>query len=647
MVRCNNCGQDNPEGSRYCNYCGEPLSASLSEKSYTVKVSKRKRRRQTPKLPLVFVGLLIVLCILVYLVYRILVPGTSVANQEIVRIKIDPTFQQLTTDASVSFSLIGIQKDGKETKLKDSISWTVTPSNVGEIAGDGLFRPTAPGEADIEAKYKDLTATARVKVIEAANVAKITILPSNVTLAVNEEQQFRVKAEDKSGNEVDVQAKWDVLDKDIGTIDQNGLFKALKPGNATVLASYSANNAELSASAVVIVREGPPSPVRRIEISPSSIDLKKGEIYQFICKGYDQNDNPTTVTPTWEVIGNVGTIDANGNFTAMEEGQATIQAIYNGMTATAEITVSAEGLSFQRYTFPAVNSSFDYPSNWSLMESDKFVKLTSPTQTDTLFSYTFILGYEELTEGKTLSDYVQENKDWAKGKFPDASFQEEDKTFGEAPGKILVLTAAKYKALIGCSVSNNWGFYFFGYAPLNNFDQYESIFRRTLNSWYIPASKTTTTTTTTTASTSQTYTSTNYGFSFTYPENWQLGNLPGVVVYLTGEMVADYLPNMTVKVEELTTSMSAMDLAQKIEKERLQNFYQDYRSISLEEVPVGNLIGVKRVFTLTFQGQPLKDIQYYVVRGNLGYLITFDVSADGFDQVVSIFDQIVSSFSFH
>ncbi|MGB9613853.1 MAG: Ig-like domain-containing protein, partial [Candidatus Margulisiibacteriota bacterium] len=208
---------------------------------------------------------------MVYLVYRILVPGTSVASQEIVRIKIDPTFQQLTTDASVSFSLIGIQKDGKETKLKDDISWTVTPSDVGKIEGNGLFKPSAPGEADIEAKYKDFTATARVKVIEAANVAKITILPGNVTLAVNEEQQFRVKAEDKSGNEVDVQAKWDVLDKDVGTIDQNGLFKALKPGNATILASYSANNAELSASAVVIVREGPPSPVRRIEISPSSI----------------------------------------------------------------------------------------------------------------------------------------------------------------------------------------------------------------------------------------------------------------------------------------------------------------------------------------------------------------------------------------
>jgi predicted transcriptional regulator len=644
VVRCNNCGQQNPEGSRYCNYCGEPLTATLPEKTYTVKVSKKKRRRQTPKLPLIFVGLLIILCVLVYLIYRIFVPSTPESSQEIVRIKIDPSFKQLTTDASLSFSVIGVQKDGKEVKLKEGITWTVDPSDIGKIEGNGLFKPSAQGEAAIEAKYKELTATARVKVIEAANVAKITVLPANVTLAVNEEQQFRIKAEDKSGNEVDVQAKWSVLEKDIGTIDQNGLFKALKPGNATILATYSMNNAELSAYAGVIVKEGPPSPVRRIEISPSSIELKKGEIYQFICKGYDQSDNPTTVTPSWEVIGNVGTIDENGNFTAIEEGQATIQAIYNGMTATADVAVSQEGLSFERYTFPEVNSSFDYPSNWALVESEKFLKLTSPTQTDTLFSYTFILGYEELSEGKTLSDYVQENKDWAKGKFPDATFQEEDKLFGEAPGKILTLSSAKYKALIGCSVSNHWGFYFFGYAPLNKFDQYEGTFRRILNSWYIPSSQTPTPTPT--AAGPQTYTSTNYGFSFTYPENWQLGNLPGVVVYLTGEIVANYLPNMTVKVEELATPMSAMELAQKIEKERLKNFYQDYQSVSLEDVSLGNATGVKRIFTLTFQGQPLKDIQYYVVRGNLGYLITFDVSLDGFDQIVGVFEQIASSFSF-
>jgi hypothetical protein len=540
--------------------------------------------------------------------------------------------------------LIGTQKDGREIKIKEGVTWKVEPPEIGTIEGNGLFKPSSPGEATVEASYKELSATARVKVIEAANVSKISIYPSNVTLSVNEEQQFRVKAEDKLGNEVDVQPQWSVLEKDIGTIDPNGLFRALKPGNATILATYKMNNAELSAYAGVIVKEGPPSPVRRIEISPTSIELKKGEIYQFLCRGFDQNDNPKTVTPSWAVIGTIGTIDENGNFTAQEEGSATIQAIFDGMTATAEVTVSLEGLSFERYTFQEVNSSFDFPSNWTLQEGGRFIKLTSPTQTDTLFAYTLILGYEELQEGTTLEDYVQENKDWAKGKFPEATFQEEDKIYGEAQGKILTLTAPKYKALIGCSVSNHWGFYFFGYSPEGKFDQYESTFRRVLNGWYIPS--TGTPTQTPTPSGPQTFTSTNYGFSFTYPATWQLGNLPGVVVYLTGEMVGNYLPNMTVKVEELTTPMTSMELAFKIEKERLQNFFEDYQSVSLQEVSLGNITGVKRVFTLTFQGQPLKDIQYYVVKGNLGYLITFDVSLEGFEQMSGVFEQIASSFTF-
>ncbi|MCR4428741.1 MAG: Ig-like domain-containing protein [Caldiserica bacterium] len=643
-MRCNNCGQENPEGSRYCNYCGEPLTPSLPVKTYTVKVSRKKKRKQIPKLPLIFVGLLVILCILVYLIYRIFIPSPSSSTSEIVRVKVDPSFKQLTTDASLNFSLIGTQKDGREIKIKEGVTWKVEPPEIGTIEGNGLFKPSSPGEATVEASYKELSATARVKVIEAANVSKISIYPSNVTLSVNEEQQFRVKAEDKLGNEVDVQPQWSVLEKDIGTIDPNGLFRALKPGNATILATYKMNNAELSAYAGVIVKEGPPSPVRRIEISPTSIELKKGEIYQFLCRGFDQNDNPKTVTPSWAVIGTIGTIDENGNFTAQEEGSATIQAIFDGMTATAEVTVSLEGLSFERYTFQEVNSSFDFPSNWTLQEGGRFIKLTSPTQTDTLFAYTLILGYEELQEGTTLEDYVQENKDWAKGKFPEATFQEEDKIYGEAQGKILTLTAPKYKALIGCSVSNHWGFYFFGYSPEGKFDQYESTFRRVLNGWYIPS--TGTPTQTPTPSGPQTFTSTNYGFSFTYPATWQLGNLPGVVVYLTGEMVGNYLPNMTVKVEELTTPMTSMELAFKIEKERLQNFFEDYQSVSLQEVSLGNITGVKRVFTLTFQGQPLKDIQYYVVKGNLGYLITFDVSLEGFEQMSGVFEQIASSFTF-
>ena len=646
MLLCTKCGHQNPEGSRYCNNCGEVLLGSAPEKTYTVRPSRRKRTRELPKLPLVFVGLLVILCVLVYLVYRILIPASPGVGQEITKIRVEPSFKQLTTDASLIFSVIGVQKDGTESGIKEGLTWSIEPPDLGQIEANGLFRPSNPGEGKIEVAYKDLKASASVKVLAAANVAKISVIPSNVTLAVNEEQQFKVKAEDKSGNEVEVQAQWSILEKNIGTIDPTGRFKALKPGNATILATYTFNNTELSAYAGAIVREGPPSPIRRIEISPSTIELKKGEIYQLICKGYDQNDKENTVTPSWEVVGNAGSIDQNGNFTAMEEGQATIQAVYNGMTASAEITVSPEGLSFQRYTFNEVNSSFDYPSNWEISESEKFIKLTSPTQTDTLFSYTVIVGYEELSQDRDLASYVQENKDWALKKFPGASFEEEDKTFGEANGKILTLSSSGYKALIGCSVSNHWGYYFFGYAPAKQFDQNEASFRRILNNWFIPVSTSASPTPTSAPSAPRTYTSTAYGFSFSCPESWQMGTLPGVVVYLTGEMVGNYLPNMTVKVEELTVPMSAMDLALKIEKERLKNFYQDYQSVSLEEISLGNISAVKRVFTLTFQGQPLKDVQYYIVRGNLGYLITFDVSLEGFDQEVGVFEQISSSFTF-
>lgn len=641
---CTKCGHQNPEGSQYCNNCGELLvGGNLGEKKYTLRTTRRRRQRTSSKLPLIFAGLLVVFCALVVLIYFIVVSPSSPPPAEIISLEIEPSSKQMAIDASQAFSVYGITSESKRERLSD-INWTIQPADLGQMDANGVFHPLKAGGGTIEASFKELTATASINVLPGASIVKIDVLPASVNLVVNEQQQFKVKAVDRSGSEVTINPKWSVLDSKIGSIDAEGIFTAKAAGNATIVASYSYNNTEVSDSAVAIIREGQPSAVRRLEISPPSIALKTGEIYQFIAKGFDREDKEVPVTPTWQVVGNAGTIDEKGNFTAAEEGQVTVEAIYNGITATAEVTVSTEGLSFAQFTLSDRAFTLEYPSNWNLVEGDKLVKLTSPTQTDTLFNYTAIAGHEELAEGRDLASYAQENEDWAIKKFPDAVFNEEDRPFGETNGKIISFTASNYRGFLGCAVSNHTGFFFFAYSPEKEFSLFEATFRRIFTSWQIP--RTSPTSTPTPSEGPNTFTSTTYRFSFSYPGTWQESPLPGVTAYITGEVIKNYLPNMTVKVEELTKSLSAMELAEKIEKERLINYYQDYEALSLEDTTLGNSPAAKRIFTITFQGQPLKEVQYYVVHGNFGYLITFDVSEEAYADVSAIFEQIAATFIF-
>jgi hypothetical protein len=644
---CTKCGYQNPEGSLYCNHCGELLTAAPSEKKYSLRNSRRRRDRSSSKLPLIFAGILVVLAALSVIIYYILTGWNATPPSEIVSLRVDPSGMKMTLNSSQTFTAIGTTSDQKEIALSD-VSWSVSPETLGIIDTAGVFKPSAAGDGKIIAttptKNGDKTATATLSVVSGAVVAKIDILPASVNLVVNDQQTFRVKALDKTGVEVTIAPEWAVLEKDRATIDADGLLIALTPGNVTITANYSYNGMNVSGSAVAMIREGSASVIRRIEISPLVLQLKTGEIYQFIAKGYDRDDKAVTITPSWQMVGAVGDVDANGNFTAKQEGQATIEALFEGLVATADITVSGEGLAIQRYTFGDQVFSLDIPDNWEISEGEKLVKFLDPTQTDTLFSYTAIVGYEDVGE-KDLAAYVQENKDWALGKFPDAKFTDEPRQFGQVSGTVITLEAPGYNGLLAAAISNNTGYYFFSYTPHKNFTAMEATLRRMINQWAI-GSNVSPSPSPTASPGPQTFTSSSNGFAFTYPESWQESSNPATVAFITGPLVQNYMPNMSVSVDNLADGMTLEDFAAFIERNRLQKSYPDYKSLSLESSSINGLPGLKRIFSVTFQGQPLTEIQYYVARGSIGTLITFDSSAEAFDSVVSVFDQIVSSFRF-
>jgi hypothetical protein len=82
-----------------------------------------------------------------------------------------------------------------------------------------------------------------------------------------------------------------------------------------------------------------------IEIEPAAATVTVGQTQQLQAIGRDAKGRPLDkLTFTWTVAGDSGRIDANGLFTAVKAGQATVTAAAAGVEGTASMTVTPEAV---------------------------------------------------------------------------------------------------------------------------------------------------------------------------------------------------------------------------------------------------------------------------------------------------------------
>lgn len=162
----------------------------------------------------------------------------------------------------------------------------------------------------------------------------IDVTPAAVMLTTDEYQIFTAWGYDLDNNLLVISPTWEISGG--GTIDANGNFTATTPGAWKIYA----NTSGVSGSATAMVTVGS---LAKLELSPSTASLKAGEYIVFETVGYDADGNLKTFTPTWDVSGG-GTITQAGNFTASAAGEWTIYANASGLSAAANVTVTAAAI---------------------------------------------------------------------------------------------------------------------------------------------------------------------------------------------------------------------------------------------------------------------------------------------------------------
>ncbi|HOI58931.1 MULTISPECIES: Ig-like domain-containing protein [unclassified Methanoculleus] len=249
-------------------------------------------------------------------------------------IRITPPGATLAIGDTQRFIVTALDQDGA-VMTGVNVTWTSSDETVGTIDANGTFTALAEGTANVTATAENVTATAAIIVNdEEPALASIAVAPSAITLGSGDTATFTATAFDQFGTTMTgVEIAWTSSDEAVGTIGAGGVFSAVADGTTTVTAT-AGNITGTAAVTVTTASSG-------VAVSPSAITLDRGDSQQFTATVYDPEGN---VTPgaevTWESSDEaVGTIDADGLFTAVAEGTATITATAENETGTATVTV--------------------------------------------------------------------------------------------------------------------------------------------------------------------------------------------------------------------------------------------------------------------------------------------------------------------
>ncbi|MCK9306508.1 MAG: Ig-like domain-containing protein [Methanoculleus sp.] len=272
-------------------------------------------------------------------------PGAQV-EPVVTTITVTPTTATLAIDETEAFTATVLDQDD-ETMTGIDVAWTSSNETVGTIDTTGTFTALAAGTADVTATAENVTGEATVTVTAgtpAEPVAtSINVTPTTATLAINETVELSATVYDQFDEELpEAAVTWASSDETVGTIDEDGIFTAVAEGTTTVTATAE----DITGEATITVNaEGPADPVATsIEVNPLTATVAISETRQFTATVLDQNDEPMTgVDVNWTSSDEaVGTIDADGIFTAVAEGTATITATTENITGEATVTVSTE-----------------------------------------------------------------------------------------------------------------------------------------------------------------------------------------------------------------------------------------------------------------------------------------------------------------
>ena len=167
-------------------------------------------------------------------------------------------------------------------------------------------------------------------------VAAIRMQPTSASVPLGGHVSFQAVAVDNSGDPVSGQSvTWSSQDTTIAVVDANGNVSTRKIGSTEIIATGASKVGTASVNVM-------PPAVASVQLTPSSADILVGDVLQLNATPRDADGNALTGrTITWSSSNSsIASVSSSGSVTGLAQGTATITATSEGISSTADITVS-------------------------------------------------------------------------------------------------------------------------------------------------------------------------------------------------------------------------------------------------------------------------------------------------------------------
>lgn len=257
-------------------------------------------------------------------------------DAKVTAIRITPGALTLQAGSGGALSVSGTLANGQS--LTPRVAWTSSNPSVVAVSESGeLTAGRSQGTATITATSlgaTPLTATAAIKV--QAPVDKITISPASATVVRGQTANTTVDIRDATNAVIDDRTPvYTSADPTIATISSNGVITGVKVGRTTITVTTEGKTATLPVTIV--------SPVDRIELTSNSLAFNALKATSTLAPRLIPVTGASVagIVPEFSSSNpGVASVDDRGVVTAVANGTARITISYEGVTASADVTVN-------------------------------------------------------------------------------------------------------------------------------------------------------------------------------------------------------------------------------------------------------------------------------------------------------------------
>lgn len=282
-----------------------------------------------------------------------------VSGAVLLELSVLPLEQAALVGMNRSFSAVARYDDGRVQDVSADVVWASSNGAVASVDSGGVASSLSQGSSTISATLQGVPGTASLVVLNATPVA-FSVNPAQASLPVGSSELFTANVLLSSGENLDVteQVVWSTSAAAIAAVDNQsgdkGLVTAINSGSAEIIASASFAGTTVADSASVTVTA---PTLDALQVTPAGISIPAGTRGGLTATAYysDNTTRDVTKDALWQSSdGAVVFVEASGNLAgqgqALSEGSAVVSARFAGLTAQADISVTAATLTALQIT---------------------------------------------------------------------------------------------------------------------------------------------------------------------------------------------------------------------------------------------------------------------------------------------------------